>query len=95
MPNNFCKWGADRQTLIKLYRTLLRSQLDYGIFVYRSARKSYLKQFNPIHHESLRLVLGVFRTSPIDSLNTEAHEAALLIRSEKLALQCYGITLKG
>ena len=53
------KWGADRQTLIKLYRTLLRSQFDYGIFVYRSARKSYLKQLDPIHHESLRLVLGV------------------------------------
>ena len=81
--------GADRQTLIKLYRTLLCSQLDYGIFVYRSARKSYLKQLDPIHHGSLRLVLGAFRTSPIDSLYTEAHEAPLQIRSEKLALQYY------
>ena len=42
------EWGADRQTLIKLHRTLLRSQLDYGIFIYRSARKSYLKQLDPI-----------------------------------------------
>ena len=83
------EWGADRQTLIKLYRTLLRSQLDYGIFVYRSARKSYLKQLDPIHHGSLRLVLGAFRTSPIDSLYTEAHEAPLQSRSEKLALQYY------
>ena len=83
------EWGADRQTLIKLYRTLLRSQLDNGIFVYKSARKSYLKQVDPIHHESLRLVLGAFRTSPIDSLYAEAHEAPLQIRSEKLALQYY------
>ena len=83
------EWGADRQTLIKLYRTLLRSQLDYGIFVYRSARKSYLKQLDPIHHGSLRLVLGAFRTSPIDSLYTEVHKAPLQIRSEKLALQYY------
>ena len=30
------KREADRQTLIKLYRTLLCSQLDYGIFVYRT-----------------------------------------------------------
>ena len=64
----YTEWGADSQTLIKLYRTLLRSQLNYGIFVYRSARKSYLKQLDPIHHESLRLVLGTSRTSPIDSL---------------------------
>ena len=83
------EWGADRQTLIKLYRTLLRSQLDYGIFVYRSARKSYLKQLDPVHHGSLRLVLVAFRTFPIDSLYTEAHEAPLQIRSEKLALQYY------
>ena len=82
-------WGADHQTLIKLYRTLLRSQLDYGIFVYRSVRKSYLKQLDPLHHESLRLVLGAFRTSPIESLFAEAHEAPLQIRSEKLALQYY------
>ena len=83
------EWGADHQTLIKLYRTLLCSQLDYGIFVYRSARKSYLKQLDPIRHESLRLVLGAFRTSPIDSLYAEAHKAPLQIRSEKLALQYY------
>ena len=83
------EWGADRQTLIKLYRTLLRSQFDYSIFVYISARKSYLKQLDPIHHESLRLVLGAFRTSPIDSLYAEAHEAPPQIRSEKLALQYY------
>ena len=83
------EWGADRQNLIKLYRTLLRSQLDYDIFVYRSAKKSYLKQLDPIHHESLKLVLEAFRTSPIDSLYPEAHEAPLQIRSEKLAIQYY------
>ena len=83
------EWGANHQTLIKLYRTLLRSQLDYGNFVYRSARKSYLKQLDPIHHVSLRLVLGAFRTFPIDSLYAEAHKAPLQIRSEKLALQYY------
>ena len=81
--------GADRQTLIKLYRTPLRSQLDYGIFVYRSGRKSFLKQLDPIHHESLRLVLGAFRTSPIESRYAEAHESPLQIRREKIALRYY------
>ena len=66
------EWGADRQTLIKLYKTLLCSQLDYGLFVYRFARKSYLKQLDPIHHESLRLVLGAFKTSPIDSRSSQS-----------------------
>ena len=30
-------WGADQQTLIHLYRSLIRSKLDYGCVVYGSA----------------------------------------------------------
>jgi hypothetical protein len=33
-------WGADCSTLLKLYRTLVRSKLDYGCIVYGSARSS-------------------------------------------------------
>src|SRR5437867_6472825 len=36
-------WGGDSQTLLKLYRTLIRSKLDYGSIVYGSVRKSYLQ----------------------------------------------------
>ena len=43
--------------------------------------KSYLKKPDPIHHESLRLV---FRTSPVVSLYTEAHEAPLQLRCKKI-----------
>ena len=81
------KWEADNQTLLNLYRALIRSQLDYGSFIYRSARKSYIKKLDPIHHESLRLVLGAFKTSPVDSPYTEAHEVPLQLSSKKLALQ--------
>ena len=87
------KWGADCQTLLKLYRALVRSQLDYGNFIYRSARKSYIKKLDPIHLEGLRLVLGAFKTSPVESLYIEAYEVPLQLRSEKLALQ-YCIKLK-
>ena len=33
-------WGADRTTLLQLYRSLIRSKLDYESIVYGSARKS-------------------------------------------------------
>ena len=49
-------WGADRQTLLKLYRSLVRSKLDYGCFIYGSARKSYLRELETIHNQGLRLV---------------------------------------
>ena len=83
-------WGVDKKkTLLKLYRTLIQSKLDYDTFIYGSARKSYLKQLNTIHHQGLRLALGAYKTSPIESLYTEANESLLLIRRQKLALQYY------
>jgi hypothetical protein len=61
-------WGADREVLLRLYRSLIRSKLDYGCIVYGSARNSYIKKLDTIHNQGLRLALGAFRTSPIASL---------------------------
>ena len=85
-------WGADRTTLLKLYRSLVRSKLDYGCIIYGSARKSYLQMLDPIHNQGLRLALGAFRTSPVASLYVEADEPSLYSRREKLSLQ-YAIRL--
>ena len=85
-------WGADRVTLLNLYRSLIRSKLDYGSVVFGSARKSYLQKLDMIHHQGLRLALGPFRTSPVTSLYVEAAEPSLALRREKLALQ-YSIRL--
>ena len=35
--------GADQHTLLKLYRALICSKIDYDCFIYGAARKSYLK----------------------------------------------------
>ena len=82
-------WGADKLTLLRLYRSLVRSKLDYGCFIYGSARKSYLRCLDSIHHLGLRLALGALRTSPVESLYVEANEAPLSLRRERLALQYY------
>ena len=82
-------WGADKSTLLKLYKSLVRSKLDYGCFIYGSARKSYLRCLDSIHHLGLRLALGALRASPVESLYVEANEAPLSLRREKLALQYY------
>ena len=85
-------WGADRTTLLKLYRSLAQSKLDYGCIIYGSARKSYLQMLDPIHNQGLRLALGAFRTPPVASLYAEADEPLLYSRREKLSLQ-YAIRL--
>ena len=80
-------WGGDRSVLLNLYRSLLRSKLDYGSIVYGSARKSYLKCLDTIHHQGLRLAVGAFCTSPVESLYAESNEPSLYTRREKLSLQ--------
>ena len=86
-------WGADRIVLLRLYRSLVRSKLDYGCIVYGSARRSIPKQLDPIHHQGLRIALGAFRTSPAQSLYIEAHEPSLTTRRLKLSLN-YVLKLK-
>ena len=47
-------WGVDRTVLLQLYRSLIRSKLDYGSIVYGSARMSYLVMLDTVHHQGLR-----------------------------------------
>ena len=81
------EWGADKTVLLNLYRSLIRSTLEYGCIVYGSARPSYLKMLNTVHHQGLRLALGAFRTSPVESLYVESSELPLEQRRIKLSLQ--------
>ena len=55
--------------------------------MYGSARKSYLQMLDPIHNQGLKLCLGAFRTSPVESLYVDAHEPCLGARYAKLSLQ--------
>ena len=86
-------WGASRKCLLKLYRALIRSKLDYGCIVYRNASDSLLKKLDPIHNQGLRLSLGASKSSPIESLYVEAHELPLKERSQELVMK-YGLRIK-
>jgi len=80
-------WGADQQTLLHLYRSLIRSKVDYGCIVYGSARGTYLQMLDPVQNHALRLCLGAYRTSPSSSLCVLANEPPLYIRRRKLSIQ--------
>ena len=83
------KWGGDRDTLLMLYRTIVRSKLDYGCIVYGTASNTNFRQLDSIHNAGLRLALGAFCTSPFSSKYTEAKEAPLEERRLKLSMNFY------
>ena len=85
-------WGADTNTLIKIYRTLIRSRIDYGSIAYNSATPYILKPLDSIHNAAIRIALGAFRTSPIDSILCQAAEPALSYRRAYLSLS-YATTI--
>ena len=62
---------------LRLYRALVRSELDYDCIAYGSASKSILRTLDTVHHIGLRICLGVFRTSPVQSLYVKAKETSL------------------
>ena len=82
-------WGADRQSLLRVYRATTRAQLDYGCQVYASAPERFLKKLDAIHHQAIRLCTGAFRSSPIPSLLADASELSLENRRKQLILQLY------
>ena len=49
--------------------------------------QSYVQKLDPVHNQGLRLCLGAFRTSPVESLFVDAHKPSLAARCTKLSLQ--------
>ena len=86
-------YGSDRNTLLLLYRAIVRSKLDYACFVYDSACESSKKALDTVHHASLRVVTGAFRTSPVPSLLAEANEPPLSLRRQMLGMR-YALKLR-
>ena len=86
-------YGADRSTLLLLYRSIVRSKLDYASFVYDGASDSSKRVLDVVHHTAIRVVTGAFRTSPASSLLAEAHEPPLALRREMLGMR-YALKLR-
>lgn len=80
-------WGAQREVLLRIYKALIRSKLDYAAIVYASAKESHLRRLDPVHNAGIRLATGAFRSSPVDSLYAEAAEPPLAVRRQFLACQ--------
>ena len=80
-------WGADKQSLLRLYNSLCRSKLDYGCEIYSSACKTRLGELDVVHNMALRLCSGAFRTSPVESIYVDCHQLPLDLRREELGLR--------
>ena len=61
-------WVEDTQILMKIYKSLILSKLNYSSILYTTAKKSALKIIEPIHNTCLCIAIGAFKSSPIESI---------------------------
>jgi len=83
------EWGADQYMLMSLYRSLVRSQLDYGAVVYAGASATALKVLDSIHGDGMRLATGAYRTTPIADLEALTDEKPLQLRRDLQTIRYY------
>ena len=87
--NNF---GSNKNTLLTLYKALIRSKIDYGCQIYQTATDNALQILNTIQAKALRIALGATRNTPNISLLAESGEWPLHLRREKLTLKYWART---
>ncbi|XP_038138555.1 uncharacterized protein LOC119781965 [Cyprinodon tularosa] len=87
-------WGATSSSLKRIYDVLIRSVLDYGCIVYKSAANSLLLDLDRIQAKALRICSGAFRTSPVPALQVITGEMPLDLRRMKLSIN-YWLNLQG
>lgn len=54
-----------------LYKSLVRSKIDYGLIAYGNASKSNIKKLDVISRSILRIILGSWCSTPTEILYAE------------------------
>ncbi|CAG5103233.1 Protein of unknown function [Cotesia congregata] len=73
-------WGADPMLLIRVYRALIHSRLEYGGLVLFNLTKTEKAKLDRIQFRSLRAALGYSSSTPCNVILAEAKEPPLNIR---------------
>ena len=76
-------WGADKNSLLLIFKALTLSRIYYGSFIYNSFKPNNNQILNLIHNHAIRLAIGAISTSPIDSIQCISGKPLLQIRRNK------------
>jgi ribonuclease HI/exonuclease III len=81
------KWGASKQSLLAIYRTLIRSRIDYGCEAYYTASKAQLKRLDKIQSACLRKCSSAFCATAANAIQQDCGEMPLWIRRKRYLLR--------
>uniref|UniRef100_A0A6M2DJW2 Putative rna-directed dna polymerase from mobile element jockey-like isoform x3 n=1 Tax=Xenopsylla cheopis TaxID=163159 RepID=A0A6M2DJW2_XENCH len=78
-------WGAHPSACLNIYKSIIRSQIDYGSFIYGYCKNRLLYNLDKIQFTAIRSCIGAIRSTPTNVLIREAGESPLHIRRQILA----------
>lgn len=79
--------GAERQPLLTLYKSLIRSRLEYGAQLFLQAPASRRARLDKVQNRALRIATGLPRNTAIAALQVETHVPPLHLRREFMFLK--------
>ena len=77
-------WGANKESVLLLYKTIILSCLDYGSEAYDTATNSKLKKLEVIQNQCLRIATGAIKCTPISALEVDCGILPLHLRRKLL-----------
>ena len=80
-------WGADKTSLLRIYRAFIRSKLDYGSMAYNSASDMAKKKLDAIQASALKICCGAIRGTSVAAMQVECGEMPLDIRRIEQSLK--------
>jgi hypothetical protein len=83
---SYTSWGRDSPTLLIIYKVLIRSKIDYGTILYKNTNIKHLNIIQTELNIAIRLSIGGFKSSPIESIRNITNEIPPGLRKEKLLL---------
>ena len=75
-------WGANRRLLTTFYNSFIQSKISYGIEIYSSACKTKLKTLEIIQNTAIRIITGLYRTTPVITLHLESQISSIFTNIE-------------
>ncbi|PNF30200.1 hypothetical protein B7P43_G08428 [Cryptotermes secundus] len=89
-------WGADPVILIRLYKALIRSRMEYGAFLFHKLKKKQAQKLEKIQYRAIRGALGYRSSTPTNVMLAEAKEVPIFSRFKQLGKnyvsRCYTST---
>jgi ribonuclease HI len=82
-------WGASRTMLRRVYISFIRSKIEYGCIIYGELPHKQMNKLNVTQNNAMRAILGARKTTPIVSLEAEAHLMPLEMRFRYISMKWF------